>query len=157
MHKKCSVNICEMKKKTKEKQMTELVIICRFHSISPSFVIRNSFKYAEYILIKLDQFSSVQSLKSCLTLCDHMDCSMLGLPVHHQLPELAQTHVHWVGDSIQLSYPLSSLPQSFPASVFSMESVFHIRWLKYWSFTFSFKLDRKTKTDQLWILQKEMN
>ena len=51
-------------------------------------------------------FSSIQS---CLTLCDRMDCSMPGLPIHHQLPEFTQTHVHWVGgDAIQPSYPLSS-------------------------------------------------
>ena len=52
------------------------------------------------------QLSSVT--QSCLTLCDPMDWSMLGLPVHRQLPEPTQTHVHWVGDAIQLSYPLSS-------------------------------------------------
>ena len=52
------------------------------------------------------QFSSVAQL--CLTLCDPMNCSMPGLPVHHQLPESTQTHVHWVGDAIQPSYPLSS-------------------------------------------------
>ena len=52
------------------------------------------------------QFSSVT--QSCLTLCDPMDCSMPGLPVHHQLPELTQTHVHWVSDGIQPSHPLSS-------------------------------------------------
>ena len=44
----------------------------------------------------------------CPTLCDPMDCSTPGLHVHHQLPELAQTHVHWVGDAIQLSHPPSS-------------------------------------------------
>ena len=46
--------------------------------------------------------------KLCLTLCDPMDCIMLGLPVHQQLPEFTQTHVHLVGDAIQLSHPLSS-------------------------------------------------
>ena len=69
-----------------------------------------------------------------------MDCSTPGFPVHHQLPELAQTHVHWVGNAIQLSRPLSSLLISsiFPSiRVFSKESVFHIRWPKYWSFSFS--------------------
>ena len=50
---------------------------------------------------------------SCLTLCDPMNCSMPGLPVHHQLPESTQTHVHWVSDSIQPSHPLSS--PSLPA------------------------------------------
>ena len=52
------------------------------------------------------QFSSVT--QSCLTLCDPMDCSTPGLPVHHQLPEFTQTHVHCVGDAIQPSHPLSS-------------------------------------------------
>ena len=53
------------------------------------------------------QFSSVQSL-SCVWLCDRMDCSMPGIPVHHQLPEFTQTLVHWVGDTIKSSHPLSS-------------------------------------------------
>ena len=53
------------------------------------------------------QFSSVQSL-SCPTLCDPMSCSTPGLPVHHQLPEFTQTHVHRVSDAIQPSHPLSS-------------------------------------------------
>ena len=52
------------------------------------------------------QFSSVT--QSCLTLCDPMDCSTPGLPVHHRLPEFTQTHVHWVSDAIQPSHPLSS-------------------------------------------------
>ena len=52
------------------------------------------------------QFSSVT--QSCLTPCDIMDCSMQGLPVHHQLSEFTQTHVCWVGDAIQPSRPLSS-------------------------------------------------
>ena len=57
------------------------------------------------------QFSSVQFIsvaQSCLTLCDPMNRSMPGLPVHHQLPEFTQTHVHRVSDAIQLSHPLSS-------------------------------------------------
>ena len=52
------------------------------------------------------QFSSVA--QSCPTLCNPMNCSTPGLPVHHQLPEFTQTHVHWVGDVIQPSHPLSS-------------------------------------------------
>ena len=79
-------------------------------------------------IVNVFQFSSVTQL--CLTLCDPMDCSTPGFPVHHQLPELAQTHVHRVGDAIQTSYPLSSpspLPSIFPSiSVFSKESVLHI-------------------------------
>ena len=56
--------------------------------------------------IPKSQFSSVA--QSCPTLCDPMDCSMTGFPIHHQLLELAQTHVHQVGDAIQPSHPLSS-------------------------------------------------
>ena len=85
------------------------------------------------------QFSSVTQL--CLTLCDPMDCSTPGFPVHHQLPELTQTHVHRVGDAIQPSHPLSSpSPPNFNLSQhqgLSNESVLHIRWPKYWSFSFS--------------------
>ena len=58
------------------------------------------------LLYVLHQFSSVAQL--CLTLCDPMDCRMPGLLVHHQLLEFTQTHVHWVGDAIQLFHPLSS-------------------------------------------------
>ena len=73
------------------------------------------------------QFSSVA--QSCLTLCNPMDCSTPGLPVHHQLPEFAQTHVRRVGDAIQPSHPLSSPSpshlQSFPASrSFHMSQLF---------------------------------
>ena len=53
------------------------------------------------------QFSSVQSAQLCPALCDPMDCSMPGLPVHHLPPELTQTHVHWVSGAIQPSHPLS--------------------------------------------------
>ena len=70
-----------------------------------------------------------------------MDCSTPGFPVHQQLPELAQTHVHWVGDAIQPSHPLSSPPPavfnfSQHQGLFS-ESLLCIRWPKYWSFSFS--------------------
>ena len=60
------------------------------------------------------QFSSVA--QSCLTLCNPMDCSTPGFPVHHQPPELTQTHVHQVGDAIQPSHPLSSSSPSFNPS-----------------------------------------
>ena len=86
-----------------------------------------------------DQLSSV--IRSCPTLCDPMDCSMPGFPVHYQLPEFTQTHAHWVSEAIQPYNPLSS--PSSPAfnfasiRVFPKESVLHIRWLKYWSFSFS--------------------
>ena len=84
---------------------------------------------------------SVSSVtQSCLTLCDPMDCSMLGFPVHHQFPELAQTHVHRVGDAIQPSHPLLSPSPAFNLSqhqdVFQWASSSH-QWPKYWSFSFS--------------------
>ena len=78
-------------------------------------------------------YSSVSRVtQSCPTICDPMNRSMPGHPVHsvhHQLPEFTQTHVHWVGDAIQPSYPLSSpsppCPQSFPASgSFPMSQLF---------------------------------
>jgi len=77
--------------------------------------------------------------RSCLTLCNPMDCSMPGLPVLHHLPEFAQTQVHWVGDAIQPSHPLLSPSPAFNISCmfFSKELALHIRWPKYWSFSFS--------------------
>ena len=85
------------------------------------------------------QFSSVS--QSCPTLCNPMNRSTPGLPVHHQLPESTQTNVHWVGDAIQpsiLCCPLFLLPSIFPSiRVFSNELDFHIRWPKYCSFSFN--------------------
>ena len=89
-----------------------------------------------------DYFNQLSSVAhSCPTLCDPMDCSMPGLPVHHQPPEFTQTHVLWVSDAIQPSHPLCHpllLPPSiFPRiGVFSNESVLWVRWPKYWSFSF---------------------
>ena len=85
------------------------------------------------------QFSSVAQL--CLTLCDSMNRSTLGLPVHHQLPEFTHTHVHRVGDAIHPSRPLSSPspPTPIPPSIrdSSNESTLRMKWPKYWSFSFS--------------------
>ena len=82
----------------------------------------------------------VQSIR-CVRLCNSMDCSTPGFPVLHHLLELAQTHIHWVSDTIQPSHPLSSpspLPSIFLSiRVFSNESALPIRWPKYWSFSFS--------------------
>ena len=79
--------------------------------------------------------------KSCLTLCDSMDCSMPGSPVLHYLPEFAQIHVRWVGDAIQPSHPLlPPSPFAFNLSQhqsLSSESALHIKWSKNWSFSFS--------------------
>ena len=77
-----------------------------------------------------NQFSSVA--QSCPTPCEPMNHSTPGLPVHHQLPESTQTHVHWVDDAIQPSHPLSS-----PSPPALNLSTFRIRWPKYWSFSFS--------------------
>ena len=82
--------------------------------------------------------SSVQSL-SCVWLCDSMDCSTPGLPVHHQLPEFTQTHIHRVGmpsSHFILCRPLLLLPPIPPSiRVFSSESTLHMRWPNYWSFS----------------------
>ena len=106
--------------------------------------------------------SSVQSL-SHVQLRDHMDCSTPGLPVHHQLLEFTQTHVHWVGDATQPSHPLlSASPPAFSLSLASgsflffffkvslfcfkfyiivlvLSQLFIFRWPKYWSFSFSIR------------------
>ena len=83
-------------------------------------------------------FSSFSSVtQSCLTLCNPMNCSTLGLPVHHQLPEFTQTHVHRVGDAIQPSHLLLLPPIPPSIRVFPNESALRIRWPKYWSFRFN--------------------
>ena len=82
---------------------------------------------------------SVQSL-SRVWLCDAMNCSMPGVPVHHQLLEPTQIHVHWVGDATQPSHPLSSpfppgLNLSQHQGLIPTHRLFAIRWPKYWSFS----------------------
>ena len=86
-------------------------------------------------------FVVVVQLLSHIRLCDPLDCCMLGFPVLLHLSEFAQTHVHWVSDAIQPSHALSS---TFPPAFnlyqhpgLSNESVLHITWPKYWSFSFS--------------------
>ena len=93
------------------------------------------------ILTQSVQFSLVTQL--CPTLCDTMDCSTPALPVHHQLPEFTQTHVHQVRDAIQQSHPLSSpSPPTFNLS--QHQDLF--QWVrsshqvtKYWSFSFNIR------------------
>ena len=96
-------------------------------------------KHIKNLHIICQEFSSVT--QSCPTPCDPMDYSMPGFPAHHQLPELAQTHVRWVGDSIHyliLCLSLLLLPSIFPRiRVFPKESVLRIRGPKCWSFSFS--------------------
>ena len=84
----------------------------------------------------MDEDCCCSVTQSFPTLCNSVDCSKPSFPVLCNLPGLAQTHVHWINDAIQWSYPL--LPPVFPSiRVFSNESALHIRWPKYWSFSFS--------------------
>ena len=91
------------------------------------------------VVIVLVQFSSVA--QSCLTLCNPMNHSMPGLPVHHQIPQLTQTYVHQSvvpSKHLILCHPLLLLPSIFPSiRVFSNDLALHIRWPKYWNFSFS--------------------
>ena len=85
--------------------------------------------YLDHLHLMIIDISSVQFrlvAQVCTTLCDPMNYSMPGLPIHHQLPEFTQIHVHRVDDAIQPSHPLSS-----PAP-----PVLRMRWPKYWSFSF---------------------
>ena len=97
---------------------TILILLTQEHGKSPQL-------FMSSLIFFFIQFSSVA--QSCPTLCKPMDCSTPGLPIHHQLPEFTQTHVHRVGDAIQPSHPLSSpfspapnpsQHQSFPVSQF---------------------------------------
>ena len=98
----------------------------------------------------LQRYICISSVaQSCPTLCDPMHCSMPGFPVHHQLPELAQTCVHWVGDTIQPSYPLSSPSPAFSLSqnqglfqwVSSSHQVAKVLVLQHQSFQWIFSSD----------------
>ena len=105
--------------------------------------LRPVFYYFTLYYIQLLQarkrFSSVA--QSCPTLCDPMNSSTSGLPVHHQLSEFAQTHVYRVGDAIQPSHPLSSpsppAPNPSQHQGLFHESTLPMRWPKFWSFSFS--------------------
>ena len=96
-------------------------------------------------MIDLIQYINISVKFSCSVMSssfDLIDCSMPGFPVHHQLREPTQTHVHYVGDAIKLSHPLlSPFPPAFNLSqhqgVFQWVRFLHIRCLKYWSFSFS--------------------
>ena len=85
--------------------------------------------------------------QSCPTLCDPMNCSTPGLPVHHQLVEFTQTHVHWVGDAIKPFHPLSS-PSPSAFNLLQHQGLF--KWVsslyqeaKYWSFSFNISLSNE--------------
>ena len=102
-------------------KMFQVFIFCLFSNDKPITTDKNThpschwgrknFRFASVpfivkVMARETQFSSVA--QSCLTLYNAMDCSTPGFPVHHQLPELVHTHVHWVGDAIQPSHPLPS-------------------------------------------------
>ena len=92
--------------------------------------------YPMIFQIDYKTYTYVQFSRSvCPALCGPINCSTPGILIHHQLPEFTQTHVHWVGDAIQPSHPLSPIPPSI--RVFSNESTLRMRWPKYWSFSFS--------------------
>ena len=114
---------------------------------------RNQFLMSSWL--KDCKFSSVQFssvAQSCPTLCDPLDCSMPGFPVHHQLLEFTQTHVHWVSDAIQPSHPLSSpSPPTFNlsqhqglfrwiSSLHQMTKVLELQ-LQHQSFQWIFRID----------------
>ena len=81
-------------------------------------------KSQTWLSIRSDQIRSVA--QSCLTLCDPMNCSIPGLPVHHQLPEFTQSHVYWVSDAIQPSHPQSS---PFPPALNSSKHQSLFQWI----------------------------
>ena len=102
----------------KELDMTEQLHFHLQSSLPTSIYWIDCLFSIEYSWLHCQIFSSVA--QSCLTLCHPVDCSMPGLPVHHQLPDFTQTHVHWVGDAIQSSHPLSSpSPPAFNLSLAS--------------------------------------
>ena len=106
-----------------------------YHFASPAQW--NEVPVAPWPYQELVQVSSVA--QSCPTLCDSMNSSMPGLPVHHQLPESTQSHVHCVSDAIQRR-PLLLLPSIFPSiRVFSNESALRIWWPKYWEFELQYQ------------------
>ena len=94
------------------------VIFCVWYKIRSNFILFMciscfpTYDLQGYIKVNSVQFSSVP--QSCLTLCDPMNCSTPGLPVHHQLPEFTQTHVHRVSDAIQPSHSLLSPSPTAP-------------------------------------------
>ena len=123
-----------------------------FSNIGLRYLICNS-ETQKALKIEIDDWKQAKGFRirsvtqSCLTLCDPMNLSTPGLPVHHQLPEFTQTHVQRVSDAIQhliLCHPLLLLPPIPPCiRVFSSESALRMRWPKYWSFSFSISPSNK--------------
>ena len=119
--------------------------ICGFPLLNYTSCFSNFVDFLKLLFFQNHLSSNVQFSCSvaqlCLTLCDPMDCSTPGLPVHHQLPEFTQTHsIESVMPSrhLILCRPLLLLPLIPPSiRVFSSESTLRMRWPKYWSFSFS--------------------
>ena len=110
------------------------------YGMAHSFIeLHKSLCHEKAVIVQGTRFSSV--VQSCPTLCNPMNRSTPGQPVHHTLPEFTQTHVHRFSDAIQPSHPLSSpsppAPNPSSTRVISNESTVHMRWPKYWSFSFS--------------------
>ena len=126
-------------------KMPKIGVIGKKKSVNTSATFGVTLITSKVKTLRMFQFSSVA--QSCPTLCDPMNRSTPGLPVHHQLPEFTQTHVHRVSDAIQPSYPLSSPSPPTPIlpsiRVFSNESTLRMRWPKYWSFSFSIILSKE--------------
>ena len=90
------------------------------------------------------QFSSIT--QSCPTLCDPMNCSTPGLPVHHHIPEFTSTKSVMPSSHLIICHPLLLLPLISPSiRVFAKESTLRMRWPKYWSFSFSSFLPKKSQ------------
>ena len=92
---------------------------------------------------------------SYLTICNLMDCRMLGFPVHHQLPELAQTHVHWVGDAIQLSHPVIPFSSCFNFSQHQgfLPNILFWWYLCYYCFSSLYVHENSNLWKSKWLIQ----
>ena len=127
------------RQRTREKVLPDFIPNNPVYAESTWLLLRKS-PESYKIIISFVSFSCSVA-RSCPILCELMDCITPGFPVLHYLSEFAQTHVHWVSDAIQPSHPLLSPFPSvliFPSiRVFSNELTLHIRWPKYWSFSFS--------------------
>ena len=100
----------------------EFIFVYGFREYSNFFYLHKPVQLSQHYLLKVYLFSMVSVqfssvAQSCPTLCDPMNCNMPGLPVHHQIPEFTQIHVHRVSDAIQPSHPLSSSspPAPYPS------------------------------------------
>ena len=123
----------------------KIILSIQKHGRSFHFFESSQFSFLIFYILSIKTFTSLGSVQFSHSVMSNSlwphGLQHAGLPVHHQLPEFTQTHIHWVGDAIQSSHLLFSpslLPSVLSSTrVFSNESVLHIRWPKYWSFSFS--------------------